>query len=124
MRRHGGGVRRLAIDKCEPLGVAALGALGIEVCDGQEVMELARRIKGPEEIACLKASVAVCEDAIGAMRAALVPVLTENALWSILNQVHAARGGEWIATRLLAPGPRSNPGFHEYGDAVSAPRPA
>src|SRR3546814_8597101 len=78
MRRHGGGVRRLAIDKCEPLGVAALGALGIEVCDGQEVMELARRIKGPEEIACLKASVAVCEEAIGAMRAALVPGMTRS----------------------------------------------
>src|SRR3546814_14031801 len=59
-----------------------------------------------EEIACLKASVAVCEEAIGAMRAALVPGMTENALWSILNQVNAARGGEWIETRLLAAGPR------------------
>src|SRR3546814_15656736 len=83
-------------------------------------MELARRIKGPEEIACLKASVAVCEEAIGAMRAALVPGMTENALWSILNQVNAARGGEWIETRLLAAGPRSNPWFHECGDAVIA----
>src|SRR3546814_18197996 len=58
--------------------------------------------------------------AIGAMRAALVPGMTENALWSILNQVNAARGGEWIETRLLAAGPRSNPWFHECGDAVIA----
>src|SRR3546814_1482846 len=46
--------------------------------------------------------------------------MTENALWSILNQVNAARGGEWIETRLLAAGPRSNPWFHECGDAVIA----
>lgn len=116
--RHGGGNRRLAIDKCEPFGIAALAKHGIEVFDGQEVMELARRVKGPEEIACLKASVAVCEDAMGAMRAALTPGMTENELWSILHQVNAARGGEWIETRLLAAGVRTNPWFHECGDAV------
>src|SRR3546814_15639 len=116
--RHGGGNRRLAIDKCEPLGIAALAGLGIEVCDGQEVMELARRIKGPEEIACLKASVAVCEEAMGAMRDALTPGMSENELWSILNQVNAARDGEWIETRLLAAGSRTNPWFHECGEAV------
>ncbi|MEQ9606660.1 MAG: Xaa-Pro peptidase family protein [Kiloniellaceae bacterium] len=115
---HGGGSRRLAIDKCEPLGVAALNALGIELRDGQEVMELARRIKGPEEIACLKASVAVCGEAMAAMRAALIPGMTENQLWSILNQVNAAEGGEWIETRLLAAGARSNPWFHECGNGV------
>ena len=119
--RHGGGNRRLAIDKCEPLGCAGLAARGVEVFDGQEVMELARRVKGPEEIACLKASVAVCEEAIGAMRAALAPGMTENELWSILNQVNAARGGEWIETRLLAAGGRSNPWFHECGaDVIQA----
>lgn len=116
--RHGGGNRRLAIDKCEPFGIAALAKHGIEVFDGQEVMELARRVKGPEEIACLKASVAVCEDAMGAMRGALTPGMTENELWSILHQVNAARGGEWIETRLLAAGVRTNPWFHECGDAV------
>lgn len=55
---------------------------------------------------------------MGAMRAALAPGMTENALWSILNQVNAARGGEWIETRLLAAGPRTNPWFHECGDAT------
>ena len=116
--RHGGGNRRLAIDKCEGRGIAALNALGIEVFDGQEVMELARRIKGPEEIACLRASVDVCGEAMAAMRAALTPGMSENELWSILNQVNAARGGEWIETRLLAAGARSNPWFHECGDGT------
>ena len=120
VQRHGGGNRRLAIDKCEPLGIAALAALGVEVFDGQEVMELTRRVKGPEEIACLKASVAVCEAAMGAMRAALAPGMSENALWSILNQVNAASGGEWIETRLLAAGGNTNPWFHECGEGLIA----
>ena len=114
---HGAGNRRLAVDKCDVAGSDALRARGIEIHDGQEVMELARRIKGPEEIACLELSVAVCGEAMGAMRAALTPGMSENELWSILNQVNAARGGEWIETRLLASGPRSNPWFHECGDA-------
>ena len=118
--RHGGGNRRLAIDKCEALGIAELRRHGIEVHDGQEVLERARRIKGPEEVACLRASVAVCEAAMGAMRQALTPGMSENELWSILNQVNAARGGEWIETRLLAAGGNTNPWFHECSEHVIA----
>src|SRR3546814_20157282 len=84
-------------------------------------MELARRIKGREEIACLKASVAVCEEAMAAMRDALTPGMSENELWSILNQVNAAGGGEWIETRLLAAGRRTTPWFHACGEAVIQP---
>src|SRR3546814_10403831 len=81
-------------------------------------MGLARRIKGREETAGLKASVAFCEEAMAAMRDALTPGMSENELWSILNQVNAAGGGEWIETRLLAAGSRTNPWFHECGEAV------
>ncbi|MEO3427895.1 Xaa-Pro peptidase family protein [Pelagibius sp. CAU 1746] len=115
---HGGGNRRLAVDKCDFRGIDALRAQGVAVCDGQEVLERARRLKGPQEIACLRASVAVCAEAMGAMRAALTPGMSENELWSILNQVNAARGGEWIETRLLAAGGRSNPWFHECGEGI------
>lgn len=116
--RHGGGNRRLAIDKCDFRGIDALRAQGIEVFDGQEVLERARRLKGPEEIACLRTSVAVCARAMAAMREALTPGMSENELWSILNQVNAAEGGEWIETRLLAAGGRSNPWFHECGEGI------
>ena len=53
VRQHGGGNWRLAVDKCDFLGVDALRAEGLEVTDGQEVTELARRIKSPEELACM-----------------------------------------------------------------------
>ena len=121
LRRHGGGNRRLAVDKCDFLGVDALRAEGLEVMDGQEVTELARRIKSPEELACMAASIAVAEVGMAEMRAALRPGLTENELWSILHQVNIAHGGEWIETRLLASGPRTNPWFQECGDTVIRP---
>jgi Xaa-Pro aminopeptidase len=121
LRRHGGGNRRLAVDKCDFLGVDALRAEGLEVTDGQEVTELARRLKSREELACMAASIAVAEVGMARMREALRPGLSENELWSILHQVNIAHGGEWIETRLLASGPRTNPWFQECGDRVILP---
>ena len=118
--RHGGGNRRLAVDKCEPLGVAALQDLNVTLHDGQEVMELARVIKGPQELACMRRSIAVCQEAMGEMHRRLAPGMSENQLWAILNQVNAARGGEWIETRLLAAGGRTNPWFRECSDRIIA----
>jgi Xaa-Pro aminopeptidase len=118
---HGGGNRRLALDHCEPEGAAALADLGIEVRNGQEVMELARSIKSAEELACMAASIAVCETAMARMREALEPGMTENELWSILNHVNAAMGGEWIETRLLTSGARTNPWFQESSERIIRP---
>ena len=115
---HGGGNRRLAVDKCDPAGADALRRLGVEIRDGQEVMEHARFVKSAEELACMRASIAVCEAAMGRMREALEPGATENEIWSILNQVNAANGGEWIETRLLAAGGRTNPWFQESSGKV------
>ena len=118
VRRHGGGNRRLALDRVEPPGAAALEALGLTLHDGQELMEQARRIKSADEMRAMRASIEVCEAAMAAMHAALRPGITENQLWSILHQVNIARGGEWIETRLLSSGPRTNPWFQECGPRV------
>ncbi len=120
VRRHGGGNNRLAIDRCEPLGAFRLAALGVDIADGQEVLEQARLVKSPEEIAAIRLSMAVCDAAIVRMRAALAPGITENQLWSILNAVNTAHDGEWIECRLLSSGPRTNPWFQECGNRVIA----
>jgi Xaa-Pro aminopeptidase len=44
--------------------------------------------------------------------------MTENELWALLHETNIAMGGEWIETRLLASGQRTNPWFHECGDKV------
>jgi Xaa-Pro dipeptidase len=113
IRAHGGGNRRLAIDNADREGIAALEALGVRVHDGQEVMELARAIKSADEIRAMRCALATCEAALRVMQAHLVPGVTEQALWAHLHHENIARGGEWIETRLLASGPRTNPWFQE-----------
>jgi Xaa-Pro aminopeptidase len=111
--RHGGGNRRLAVDRVNPEGYTSLASLGISVHDGQEVVERARAIKSADEIACLRAAIAVCEDGLARVRGALRPGVTENELLAMLNEANIAGGGEYIETRLLTAGPRTNPWFQE-----------
>lgn len=118
VRAHGGGNRRLAVDKCEELGIAALHAEGVETVSSQEFCEEARKIKHPEEIKAMRRAVHTCEVGMWAMWRALAPGITENQLWAKLHEANIARGGEWIETRLLASGPRTNPWFHECCDRV------
>ena len=121
VKAHGGGNARLAMDHCDPFGVAALGTHGISVHDGQEVLERARCIKNDDEIALMNVAIGVCEIGMARMREALEPGMTENELWSILHQTNIAMGGEWIETRLLASGGRTNPWFHESSDRIIRP---
>ena len=120
LRQYGGNNRRLAVDRCDPLGAQRLLSHGVQLFDVQEAAEQARMVKSAEEIACLQASMDVCDLAIDRMRAALVPGITENQLWSMLHETNIAHGGEWIECRLLASGPRTNPWFSESSDRVIA----
>ncbi len=124
--KHGGGNKRLAVDRLSHLGTDAIRAHGIEVFDGLEVAELARVIKSEEELTLMRHAMAVCEEGVAAMRAAMEPGITENALWAKLHETNIRLGGEWIETRLLSSGPRTNPWFRECsmreierGDMVS-----
>lgn len=124
--QHGGGNKRLAIDGLSHLGCDAIRSHGVEIMDGQAVTEHARVIKSADEITLMRASIAVCEAGMEAMRDALEPGITENALWAKLHETNIRLGGEWIETRLLSSGPRTNPWFRECsmreierGDMVS-----
>ncbi len=115
---YGGGNRRLAVDKINPDGVAALGEFGIDIFSGEEVMEHARSVKCADELKAMRRAVAACEAAMGVMEDALRPGMTENDLWAILHAENIRRGGEWIETRLLCSGPRTNPWFQECSARV------
>ncbi len=124
--RHGGGNRRLAVDRLSHMGVDALRAAGVELIDGVAIAEQARLVKSAEEIELIRRSIRVCEEGIRAMHAVLEPGITENALWAKLHETNIRLGGEWIETRLLSSGPRTNPWFRECsmreierGDMVS-----
>ncbi len=115
-RLAGPGRHRLAIDRADLVGAAALRATGFELVEGQRLLELARSVKSAEEIACMRASLAVADLGMQRMYEALRPGITETALWAELHHANIANGGEWIETRLLSSGPRTNPWFQEASD--------
>lgn len=115
-RMAGRGPHRLAVDRTDLLGADALRAEGFTLVDGQRIMELARSVKSVDEIACMRRSMAVAEVGMQRMHEALRPGLTENELWAELHHANIANDGEWIETRLLSSGPRTNPWFQESSD--------
>ncbi|MDX5382890.1 MAG: M24 family metallopeptidase, partial [Rhodobacterales bacterium] len=44
--------------------------------------------------------------------------MSEDDVWAVLHAENIRRGGEWIETRLLASGPRTNPWFQECGPRI------
>jgi len=118
VRQHGGGNTRLAVDHLDPEGVAELAHLGVSVHNGEAVLENARLIKSADEILCMRRAIVSCEAAMTEMHAALKPGISENELWAELHRGNIARGGEWIETRLLSSGPRTNPWFQECSSRV------
>jgi len=115
VRRHGGGGRRVAIERVNYAAAAALAAQSFELSDAQEPIERARAIKLPEEIACIRAALAAVERAVAGMIDGLRPGISENALWARLHESVIAQDGDYVETRLLASGPRTNPWFQEAG---------
>lgn len=118
LREHCGENRRLAVDKIQIAGVHALQHCGIEVCDGEEVTERTRAVKGEEEIRAMRCAMYACERSIAVMRECTQPGMTENDVWAELHKENIRRGGEWIETRILCSGPRTNPWFQECGPRV------
>ena len=118
LRERGGGNMRLAVDKMEPLGVDALRQRGITLVEGQELTEHARKIKCPEEVELMRWTIRVCEAGMARMYENSLPGKTEQEIWAELHYENIRSGGEWLETRLLAAGPRTNPWFQECSGYV------
>jgi Xaa-Pro aminopeptidase len=123
VEEHGGNNKRLAVDKIMLHGLRALEAQGFEIRDGEEVTEKSRSVKGLDEILAMRCSIHACETAMGKMEdyaRSNVPKrpTSENDIWAVLHAESIRRGGEWIETRLLASGQRTNPWFQECGQRI------
>ena len=120
---HGGANTRLGVDKVMIHGLRALEAQGFDVIPGEELTEKARSIKGPDEILAMRCASVSCEMACAEMEKAArngVPQgnMSEDDIWAVLHAENIRRGGEWIETRLLSSGPRTNPWFQECGPRI------
>ena len=113
--------RDLAVDRCDPVGTVALGQHGIRLHDGQAPANRARMIKTPEEIDLIRRAIVGCETGVERMRASMQPGQTEQQLWAQLHAANIESGGEWLETRLLTSGQRTNPWYQECSDKVIDP---
>lgn len=123
LAEHAPGETRLAVDKVMLHGWRALEAQGLTLVEGEEVTEKARSVKGPDEIRAMRCAVHACEAACAEMERfarANVPRgnVSEADIWAVLHAGNIRRGGEWIETRLLTSGPRTNPWFQECGPRI------
>ncbi|KIN64151.1 Peptidase M24 [Sulfitobacter noctilucicola] len=120
---HGGANRRLAVDKVMLHGLRSLERQGFEIVDGEEVTEKCRSVKGPDELLAMRCASHACETAVRKMEdfaRAHIPLgqTSEDDIWAVLHAENIKRGGEWIETRLLTSGPRTNPWFQECGPRI------
>ncbi|MBV7380433.1 M24 family metallopeptidase [Maritimibacter dapengensis] len=103
----------LAMERMNAGVAIAIHMLGRRIVDAQEPVEMARAIKSPEEIKCVYASLRATEVAVGKMRDAICPGVTENQLWSVLHKSVIEQNADYCETRLLNSGGRTNPWYQE-----------
>lgn len=113
---HGGGNRRIAIDKLDGAPLQALQARQLEYVEGTRLTEMARAIKSADEIKLMRWTIRVCEAGMARIYDNSLPGVTERELWGHLHFENARSGGDWLETKLLTCGPNTNPWYRECSD--------
>jgi Xaa-Pro aminopeptidase len=113
LRTYCGEGVRVGLERVNSRVAFSLARRGYTIVDAQEPVERARARKLPEELLCIRASLAATEEAVARLRGGIRPGATENDVWSLLHQAVIARDGDYIETRLLSSGPRTKPWFQE-----------
>ena len=115
MRRHCPGETRIGLERIDSRAVGCLADQGFTILDAQAPAERARSIKTAEEIACSTRSMACVMAAEKALEESIRPGITENALWAEFHRHVIANDADYVETRLLSSGERTNPWFQETG---------
>lgn len=104
---------RLAVDMLDAPGFLALSAEGIELADAGPVTLEAREVKTDEELEVVRLNGMLGDEMLAELEAAIRPGVREYELLAILSHALLRRHGEFLSTRLLASGERTNPWMHE-----------
>jgi Xaa-Pro aminopeptidase len=113
VKQYGRGETRVGLDRCSLNHALALEKHGCTVVDCQQEILAVRAVKTPEEIKCLQASMTGAEAAVAAVREAIRPGVSEIELFAVFYGEVIRQGGEFVETRLLTSGQRTNPWFNE-----------
>jgi Xaa-Pro aminopeptidase len=111
----------VGIDAIEPPVLFALQAEGIQVVDGQQLMQRARLIKTEDEVSLLNTACAMVDAAYEELYMAMKPGMKENECVALVNKVLYDLGSEFVEGVNAISGERCNPHPHVYTDRMLRP---
>jgi Xaa-Pro aminopeptidase len=106
----------VGVDAVEPAVMFALQRAGIEVVDGQQLMQEARVIKSQDEITLLNQACMMVDAAYEELYRAMRPGMRENECVGLVNKVLYDLGSEFVEGVNAISGERCNPHPHVYTD--------
>ncbi len=111
----------IGIDAIEPPVLFALQREGIEVVDGQQLMQEARVIKTRDEITLLNMACGMVDAAYEELYRALRPGFRENDCVALVNKVLYEMGSEFVEGVNAISGERCSPHPHVFTDRALRP---
>jgi Xaa-Pro aminopeptidase len=111
----------LGVDMIELPVLFALQAEGIEVVDGQALMQDVRKIKSEDEITLLNTACAMVDAAYNELYRAMKPGFRENECVALVNKVLFELGSEHVEGVNAISGERCSPHPHVFTDRMLRP---
>jgi Xaa-Pro dipeptidase len=111
----------VGIDFVEIGVLKALEGEGLEVQNGQELMQRARRLKSPDEISLLEHAAAMVDAAYDELYRAMYVGAKESEMVAIVNSVLYNLGSEEVEAVNAISGERCSPHPHVFADRVIRP---
>ena len=111
----------VGVDALEPAVLFALQAEGVNVVDGQQLIQAARVIKTQDEITLLSTACMMVDAAYEELYRAMRPGMRENECVALVNKVLYDMGSEHVEGVNAISGERCNPHPHVYTDRALRP---
>jgi Xaa-Pro aminopeptidase len=111
----------IGVDAVEPPVLFALQAAGIDVVDGQQLMQEARVIKTQDEVTLLNTASMMVDAAYEELYREMRPGMRENECVGLVNKVLYDMGSEFVEGVNAISGERCNPHPHVYTDRSLRP---
>jgi Xaa-Pro aminopeptidase len=111
----------VGIDVVEPAVLFALQRAGVQVVDGQQLMQQARMIKTVDEITLLDTACMMVDAAYDQLYEALRPGMRENECVGLVSKVLYDLGSEHVEGVNAISGERCSPHPHVFTDRVLRP---
>jgi Xaa-Pro aminopeptidase len=111
----------VGVDAIEPAVLFALQREGIQIADGQQLMQQARVIKTRDEITLLNMACSMVDGAYEELYRAMRPGFRENDCVALVNKVLYEMGSEFVEGVNAISGERCSPHPHVFTDRALRP---